>query len=243
MKKVSIVMPAYNASRFITESVNSVQNQTYNNWEIIIVNDASTDDTQYKLESMAKKDNRIKIINLEKNMGAAYARNIAVKNTRGEFIAFLDSDDTWYPKKLERQLEFMERTESKFSCTFYNKINENSENLDRIIRYPKYANYEMLLKYCPGNSTVIYNAEELGKFFIPNIKKRNDYIMWLKIIKESKYLNCLEEVLSSHRERSDSLSSNKKSLLKYHWIIYRKYEKLSAFKSSFLLLFWIKKTL
>ncbi|MGJ0535819.1 glycosyltransferase family 2 protein, partial [Enterococcus faecium] len=113
MKKVSIVMPAYNASRFITESVNSVQNQTYNNWEIIIVNDASTDDTQYRLESMAKKDNRIKIINLEKNMGAAYARNIAIKNTRGEFIAFLDSDDTWYPKKLERQLKFMERTESK----------------------------------------------------------------------------------------------------------------------------------
>ncbi|HGF7614101.1 TPA: glycosyltransferase family 2 protein, partial [Enterococcus faecium] len=137
MKKVSIVMPAYNASRFITESVNSVQNQTYNNWEIIIVNDASTDDTQYRLESMAKKDNRIKIINLEKNMGAAYARNIAIKNTRGEFIAFLDSDDTWYPKKLERQLKFMERTESKFSCTFYNKIDENSENLDRIIRYPK----------------------------------------------------------------------------------------------------------
>lgn len=236
-------MPAYNASRFILEAIESVQNQTYEQWELIIVDDASTDSTLKLLESRAQVDIRIKVVKLEKNMGAANARNTAIENASGEYIAFLDSDDLWDANKLEEQLKFMERTGSNFSCTFYNKIDENSESLDRIIKYPETANYDILLKYCPGNSTVIYNSKKLGKFFIPNIKKRNDYIMWLEVIKQSNYLNCLEKVLSSHREHSDSLSSKKSSLIKYHWMIYRKYEKLSLLKSSFLILFWIKKSL
>lgn len=238
--KVSIIMPAYNCERFIRRAIASVQNQTYKDWELLITNDCSSDSTVEIITSKMSEDNRIKLFNNPKQSGAAASRNRSVKNASGKYIAFLDSDDIWKPNKLEKQIAFMERHNYFFTCTSYDKIDENGNKLGVII--PSISvDYEGLLRRCPGNSTVIYNSEKLGKFSVSLIKKRNDYLMWMQVIKKAKKINGLNEVLSSHRIVSNSISSKKTTLVKYHWIVYRKYEKLSVFKSGYLCLFWIAK--
>lgn len=243
MTKVSIIMPAYNASKYIKESINSVIKQSFTDWELIIVNDSSDDDTSVIIESYADEDGRIQVINLERNVGAAEARNIAIKKSVGAYIAFLDSDDTWLSDKLYKQINFMEKKNVGFTCSYYDKIDSESKPLNKTITYPYIADYNILLKYCPGNSTVIYNSKILGKHFAPKIKNREDYLMWLKLIRNAGNIYCIEEVLSTHRVHRESLSANKASLLKYHWNIYRKYENLGLYKSFNLLIFWIGKSL
>ncbi|MEW4328511.1 glycosyltransferase family 2 protein [Rossellomorea marisflavi] len=236
---VSIIMPAYNCEEFISETIESVINQTYKNWELIVIDDCSTDNTKEKILEMLKQDKRIFYKCLKENSGAAIARNTAVNLAKGKYIAFLDSDDLWRNEKLHKQLNFMKENNYYFSSTNYNKIDEDGNDLDRVVTTPFKRDYNYLLKSCPGNSTVIYNAEKLGKFNIPNIKKRNDYVMWLSVIKESKWLYGLNETLSSHRIRQGAISSNKKSLVGYHWKVYRDIENLSIIKSCYLVLYWI----
>lgn len=236
--KVSIIMPAYNCEKYISEAIMSVQQQTYSDWELIIIDDCSIDSTLKIIKNFAVTDNRIKVEKNDKNAGAAISRNNAIKIATGRYVAFLDSDDIWNKNKLKKQIAFMEKNGYLFSCTSYNKIDENSEDLGITINALT-VNYEGLLYRCPGNSTVIYNCEKLGKFFIPSIKKRNDYIMWLKVIKNAGTLYGLDEILSSHRVGIHSISSNKISLIKYHWIVYRDFEKLSVLKTIYLCFFWI----
>lgn len=238
---VSIIMPAYNAQKFIRSSIASVLNQTYSDWELIVVDDASTDSTADMVEQLTERDDRIKIIKLKQNSGAAVARNTAIKSSVGQYIAFLDCDDIWNQDKLKVQVHFMETGHFQFSCTYYDKIDENSQSLNTIVKYPSVSDYKTLLKYVPGNSTVMYDADTLGKFYIPNIRKRNDYIMWLQIIKDAKKIYCVNQVLSSYRLSSASLSSKKVLLVKYHWKIYRKYENMSFIRSLYLVAFWIVK--
>ena len=234
---VSIIMPAFNCEKFIDQSIESVINQSYQNWELLIVNDGSTDNTKDIVESYAKHDSRISLINFEDNQGAAISRNVAVDQAKNRFLAFLDSDDVWKPEKLEKQLKFMRINNCTFSCTYYGKIDEMNNEIKKIIRSKDISDYGEVLKNCPGNSTVIYDSVLLGKFYIDNIKKRNDFVMWLKVIKKAEFLYCLDEVLSYHRERSGSLSGNKISLLKYQWQVYRYIEKLSAGHSIKLILY------
>jgi len=239
---VSIIMPAYNCGDFIGATLDSVINQSYKNWEVIIVDDCSTDNTADVVQEYIKKDNRIKYHKLEKNSGAAVARNKAVDLASGKYMAFLDSDDVWFPEKLTKQIGFMEQNDYGFTCTSYTKIDEQGEYLNRtIVAQPK-RDYDGVLKTCPGNSTVVYNAEKLGKFKIPDIKKRNDYVMWLQVIKKEKYLYGIEEPLGSHRIRTEGISSNKKSLVGYHWKVYREIENLSLLKSSYLMVYWVVAT-
>lgn len=238
-KLVSIVMPAYNCEKFITSSIESVISQTYSNWEILIVDDCSTDRTAEIVGNYTKKDSRINYIKLAKNSGAAIARNKAIDYASGEFIAFLDSDDIWFPEKLEKQIHFMQKNEYYFTCTSYTKIDDKGNYLDKTINANVKSDYNDLLKKCPGNSTVIYNAGKLGKFRIPDIRKRNDYVMWLKVVKKEGFLYGIEEPLGSHRIRRDGISNNKLSLVKYHWVVYRDIEKLTLFKSVYLTTFWI----
>lgn len=240
---VSVIMPAYNCERFIGITLDSVINQTYQNWEVIVVDDGSTDNTAEIVQDYIIKDNRIRYHKLEKNLGAAIARNRAIDLAKGKYMAFLDSDDGWFPEKLTKQISFMEANNYGFTCTSYIKIDEQSNSLNRTIVAKPKSDYDGLLKTCPGNSTVIYNAEKLGKFKILDIKKRNDYVMWLQVIKKEKYLYGIIEPLGSHRIRTEGLSSNKKSLVGYHWRIYRKIEKLSLVKSSYLIIYWIIVTL
>lgn len=232
---VSIIMPTYNCGKYIGIAIDSVIAQTYQNWELIIVDDCSTDNSVEVIESYRLKDKRIKFYRLNVNSGAAAARNKAISEARGKYMAFLDSDDIWTHDKLTKQINYMKANNYNFTCTSYRKIDENGDYLNKIIRAKPKLNYNGVLKYCPGNSTVIYNVESLGKFKALNIKKRNDYVLWLQIMKKEKYLYGLNETLGYHRVRAGSISSNKISLLYYHWKIYRKIEKLSIGKSILLL--------
>lgn len=230
---VSIILPTFNAQAFVLESIQSILEQTYTNWELIIVDDGSTDRTIDIIKEI--NDERIHLIQLETNRGAAIARNTALENVSGEYIAFLDSDDLWVKDKLMYQIAFMKENNYLFTSTNYLEINEEGEKTNVVYKARKRLDYNGVLKYCPGNSTVIYNAKELGIFFIPDIRKRNDFVMWLQVIKKAKYLYGLDKDLTFYRVRENSLSKNKYSLLKYQWQVYRKIEKLSFLKSSYLL--------
>lgn len=232
-------MPTYNCEKFISCTLDSVLAQTYSNWEIIIVDDYSTDRTEEIIYKYVQRESRIKYIKLERNSGAAIARNKALDIASGEYIAFLDSDDTWMPKKLDKQIGFMKKNGYNFTCTSYTKIDEEGNYLGKTIEAKSKSDYDGVLKTCPGNSTVIYNAMNLGIFKIPDIKKRNDYIMWLQVIKKEKYLYGLDETLGSHRIRSGAISSNKFDLIRYHWKVYREIENLSLNRSIYLIFYWI----
>ncbi|RHH71582.1 MULTISPECIES: glycosyltransferase family 2 protein [Vagococcus] len=238
---VSIIMPAYNAEKYLHISIESVLNQTYKSWELLICDDCSTDNTFSIITKYSKLDKRIKAYQLSTNQGAASARNFAIEKASGDYISFLDSDDMWKNNKLEKQISWMQRNNINFSCTYYGKIDENNRDLGQLVLYDERVDYFGLMKNCPGNSTVVYDSKKLGKFYISNIKKRNDYLMWLQVIKSSTYLYCLEEELSYHRIVEGSLSSSKKTLLKYHWYIYRNHEKISLLKSTYLINYWVCK--
>ncbi len=240
---VSIIMPVYNSEKYIGRTLESVISQSFNDWEIIIVDDCSTDNSANIIKSYMNEDKRIKYYKLKINSGAAISRNTAIKNAIGKYIAFLDSDDIWHPEKLSKQIEIMEKNDYNFTCTDYNKIDDNDLDLNKTIKADLRADYNRILKSCPGNSTVVYNSHAIGKFYIPNIRKRNDYVMWLQVLKVEKYLYGINQTLTSHRLRENSISSNKKSLVKYHWNIYRNIEKLSIRKSIYLIVYWIIKSI
>ncbi|WP_117168485.1 glycosyltransferase family 2 protein [Paraliobacillus sediminis] len=236
---VSIVMPAYNCGDFIEVALDSVISQIYQNWEVIVVDDCSTDNTAKLVKAYMSREPRIKYNKLNTNSGAAVARNEAVNLAKGKYIAFLDSDDVWFHDKLSKQINFMKQNKYDFTCTSYTKIDKNGNDLNRKIKAKIKSDYDGVLKRNPGNSTVIYNAQALGKFKIPNIKKRNDYVMWLQAIKKAKNLYGIEEPLGSHRIRIGSLSSKKGGLVGYHWKVYREIEHLSIVKSCYLILYWV----
>lgn len=233
MYLVSIIIPVYNCEKYLSETIDSVIYQTYTNWELIIIDDCSTDKSSYIINKY--NNPKIRYIKLEQNSGAAIARNKGVEEAKGVYIAFLDGDDLWHKFKLEKQINFMVKNNYLFSSTIYQRIDENSSIINWVSKHFKKRDYNLLLRRCPGNSTVIYNCKILGKTYIPNIRKRNDYVMWLSIIKRSVYIYEMNEVLSYYRIRDDSLSNNKMRLIKYQWNVYRKIEKLSLCNSLYLL--------
>lgn len=234
---ISIITPTYNCAQFIGETIKSVINQTYTNWEMIIVDDASNDNTEEVVKSI--KDERIKYIRLKENSGAATARNIAMENASGKFMAFLDSDDIWIKDKLEKQVKFMIDNNYNFTCTAYEKMNEKGDSLNKVFKPKKKADYNRILLDCPvGNSTVMYNVSNLGKFQVPNIRKRNDDALWLQILKKEKFIYGMPDILMKYRICNNSISSNKLSLVKYHWYLYRKIEHLSVIRSVFHICWW-----
>lgn len=182
---VSVITPTYNCAKFIGETIESVQAQTYQQWEMIIVDDCSTDNTKEIVDKYIKEDSRIKYFCLKNNSGAAVARTKAMELANGEYMAFLDSDDIWTEEKLKKQLAFMKKHDVAFSCTAYEQIDENGKLLNKIIKTVPKADYNRVLLDCPvGNSTVMYNVEKMGKFEVPNIRKRNDDALWLRMLKK-----------------------------------------------------------
>jgi teichuronic acid biosynthesis glycosyltransferase TuaG len=236
---VSIVMPAYNCGAYIGETIDSVLKQSYPYWELIVVDDCSSDNTKEIVFDYMKNDSRIHYHCLAKRSGVVEARTKATNEARGKYIAFLDSDDVWYPEKLKKQIGFMQDNNFAFSCTSYEKIDEEGKPLGKIIRSVPKADYNRVLLDNPiGNSTVIYNAEKLGKCYGPNIKRRNDYALWLRILHREPYVYGLPDVLMQYRVRVGSISSKKVPLIRYHWILYRDIEKLNIFRSIFHICFW-----
>lgn len=234
---VSIITPTYNCAKFIGATIESVLNQTYQNFEMIIVDDASKDNTEEVVKSF--KDKRIKYIRLSKNSGPAVARNRAMEEAKGKYMAFLDSDDLWKREKLEKQINFIKKNKYKIICSDYEQIDEEGNKLNKIIPCKKKVNYNGILLSCPvGNSTVFYDVSKLGKFKVPNIRKRNDDALWLQILKKEEYMYGQKEVLMEYRIRQNSVSSNKLSLIKYHWQLYREIEHLSVIRSVFHIVVW-----
>ena len=211
---VSIIMPSYNTAGFIANSVKSVLAQSYPHWELIIVDDCSTDHTD---EVMAEflSDSRIVYMKNKTNSGAAVSRNRALQVAKGKWIAFLDSDDLWYPEKLEKQISFMEETGYKFTYTDY-KIQFNGCWIPYIYTGPAVVNKRKMKDYCYFSTiTVMYDREFVGLIQIAPVKKNNDYAMWLKIIEKT---NCYRfpECLSSYIKHDGSISSGSKFKLIYH---------------------------
>lgn len=238
-KLVSIITPTYNCAKFIAQTIDSVQAQTYQNWEMIIVDDRSQDNTREVVEDYMKNDPRIQYHVLEANSGAAVARTTAMQLANGSYMAFLDSDDIWMPDKLERQIQWMSENGYAFSCTAYEQIDEEERSLNRIIKTVEKTDYNRLLLDCPvGNSSVVYDVEKMGKFEVPNIRKRNDDALWLQMLKKEKYIWGMPDVLMKYRIRQNSISSNKFKVIKYHWILYREIEHLSVFRSAFHICWW-----
>ncbi|MBS9767326.1 MAG: glycosyltransferase family 2 protein [Flavobacteriaceae bacterium] len=230
---VSIIMPLYNCEKYIAETINSVLLQTYTNWELLIVDDCSADNSVEIVKKFAEKDTRIKLYEFTNNSGTSNARNKAIKMSKGRYIAFLDSDDIWLPEKLAKQIAFMEETNTALSYTAYTVIDEKSNEKGKFIP-PKSLTYSDLLKTCSiGCSTVMYDTNSIGKVYMPNVKKRQDYALWLQILRKTHECKGLDSCLVKYRKYSDSLSSNKLSAAKYQWQIYREVEKLSFLKSCY----------
>lgn len=237
---VSIITPLYNCEDIIRETIGSVLAQTYPHWELIIVDDVSTDNSREVVKEYVAKDKRIKLIELSENGGAAIARNKGIEVAEGRFIAFLDSDDLWKETKLEKQVNFMLENDYAFTCTDYEQLVDDTKKIKLIIKARVKADYRIVIRYNPiGNSTVMYDTLKMGKVHIPEVRKRNDYALWLKILRIEKYVYGINEVLATYRIRKKSLSRNKVKLIKHQWYVYRKLEKLNFFKSLYILWFVI----
>ena len=235
---VSIIMPSYNSAKFIKETVDSVISQSYENWELIIVDDCSTDDSLSIIESF--DDARIKVIKNDVNSGAAVSRNNAIEAAEGRFIAFLDSDDLWDKDKLAKHLAFMTDSNISFSFTHYSVLNSDNEVITEFSPKKDEYDYTTILKHCYiGCSTVIYDRERIGKFYMPtDAVKREDFACWLQILKTGENAVCFHDCLTTYRVHSNSVSSNKLKIVKHHWNVYRKVEKLSFIKSVYYMAHW-----
>ncbi|MFW5794848.1 MAG: glycosyltransferase family 2 protein [Bacillota bacterium] len=236
MKKqplVSVITPTYNSEKYISETINSVQRQTYKNWEMIIVDDYSKDSTRNILKEFAKKDQRIKLIFLDKNYGAGIARNKAINKSEGKYIAFLDSDDIWKKEKLNIQIEMMEKKDVAFTFASYRMISEDGTLFKKRISVPSKIDYDGLLKNTIiGCLTVVINIEKTGKLKMPNIRTRQPLVLWLELLKKGYIAYGIDKELAYYRVRPNSISRNKIKAAKQVWKVYRKYEKLSIAKAS-----------
>ena len=231
---VSVVMPAYNAARFIGDSIQSVLNQTYPYWELIIVDDCSTDDTD-SVVSKFLSDNRIRCLKNEVNSGAAISRNYALREAKGKWIAFLDCDDLWYPEKLEKQIAFMMEKGYRFTFTDYRIVMPDGSALPYVYTAPKKVTRRKLFQYCYFSTiTVMYDREAVGLIQIADLKKNNDYAMWFEAAKK---VDCyrLPQCYSVYCKRENSISSGSKlKLIRHHYILYRKGLNKSAVLSAIL---------
>ncbi|WP_289664015.1 glycosyltransferase family 2 protein [Flavobacterium panacagri] len=234
---VSILTPTYNTEKFIRATIESVQNQTYKYWEMILVDDGSTDQTVSVIEEFAQNDSRIKLFKLEKNSGNGFARNVALDKASGKYIAYLDSDDLWSFDKLEKQVQFLKTNNLHFTFSYYNCIDEEGNTLNRRVENPQPLTYNQLF-FCNyvGNLTTIYDAEYFGKIKLESSQKRQDWRIWLTILKQIKTAEVIPEPLAFYRIRKDSISSSKFKLIKHNFGVYREFHGYNLVFSVFLMI-------
>ncbi|QTD37577.1 glycosyltransferase family 2 protein [Polaribacter batillariae] len=235
---VSIITPSYNSEKFIAQTIESVLNQSYNNWELLITDDGSSDNSLKIIEKFTLSDSRIKVFKIP-NSGPANARNNSIKNASGQFLAFLDSDDLWFKDFLKISIKEVKKTEG-FVFSSYKRCNEitlEEEYPDFIV--PSRVTYTDILK---TNSisclTAFIDTKKIGKEYMPNVMYRQDMGLWLTYLKKIKYAYGIKKTLAIYRIRANSHSRNKKKLIKHQWYFYRKVEKLSFFKTIYIMLLW-----
>lgn len=237
---VSIITPTYNSEKFIAETIQSVQNQTYQNWEILIVDDCSSDKTVEIIQQLMEDDLRIHLIRLNKNSGASKARNEAIKLVKGHYMTFLDADDIWFPDFIENSIATISNTGIPFVFSSYRRSNENLEFVYSDFIVPPKVTYTDILK---TNSisclTAFIDVKELGVKLMPDIRKRQDMGLWLKYLKEIPFAHGIQEPKAIYRIRENSLSRDKKALIKYQWQFYREVEKLSILESVYYMIHWM----
>lgn len=237
-EKVSVVIPVYNAEKFIEATVDSVLKQTYDNIEIILCENGSTDNTKEIIKSLESE--KVKVLFLDESMGAAEARNEGVKASTGEYVSYIDADDLWLPDKLEKQIAFMKENNAAFCFTGYEFADENAKPLGKIVRVPKTLSYEKALRNTTiFTSTVCFDMRLLEKkqVMMPKVKSE-DTALWWRILRNGYLAYGLDENLVLYRRPSKSLSSNKLEAIRRIWNLYRKQEKLNVFKSAWCFIGW-----
>lgn len=233
---VSIITPSYNCERYIEETIESVVQQTYKNWELIIVDDCSLDYTCKIVERYSIDDKRIKLIKLNTNSGASKARNVALTNAKGRFIAYLDSDDLWYPEKLEVQINFMLENNYAFSCTSYEVIDNHGKSKGKNVYMHKKVDYKGFLTNNLLQTVGIMvdtKIVERQYLIMPDMLRRQDAATWLQILKSGNECYGIMEVLAKYRRTDGSLSSDKKKAIKGVWYLYREVEQLPLLFSCY----------
>lgn len=239
---ISIITPCYNSAPFISRAIESVQSQTLQNWEMLIVDDCSSDNSATIIHQYAEKDNRIHYFKTEKPSGSPVTpRNIGIENAQGRFIAFLDSDDCWLPTKLEEQVAVLQYQNIAVVFSNYEKVDENGLRNNRVIAGPFVIDYKQLLKgNVIGNLTGMYDTQKVGKIYMQKVH-HEDYVLWLSILKKGFLALNTNTVSALYTIRKGSVSANKLEVFRWTWFIYRKIEKLSWLKSTYYFLFYLWK--
>ena len=231
---ISIITPSYNSAGFITPTINSVIDQSYENWELIIIDDKSKDDTGKLVEEFAQQNSKITLIRLDQNGGVANARNVGLAAAKGKYIAFLDSDDVWLKDKLAHQVAFMEEKSLPMSFCSYNKINEEGEIISRNIGVPTQIGYDRLL----WHNLIIFSTSMVLKTAMGDLRFKKvgheDWLFWLDLLKKCGYGYGLDEQLVLYRIRKGSISANKFRGMKYTWKLLRESEKIGLIRSAYL---------
>jgi teichuronic acid biosynthesis glycosyltransferase TuaG len=226
---VSIIMPSYNAEKTIVQSIQSVLQQNYSNWELLITDDKSTDNTVKIINQFVAKDTRIKLFENEQNLGAGGSRNRSIKESKGRYIAFLDSDDLWLDNKLAIQIDYMQKNDIALSYTWYQKFGDKGDG--GFVKPQLTVTYQQLLySNVIGCLTAVYDTELLGKRYMPLIRKRQDMGLWLDILKDVDMAHGIPDVLAKYRVDS-GMTQNKFNVLKWQWRFYRDVVGLTTFKS------------
>lgn len=237
---VSIITPTFNSAKYIAETIQSVQNQTHQNWEMLIVDDGSSDDTVGIVKKISQNESRIKFFPLANNVGPAKARNIGIENAKGRYMTFLDADDLWFSDFIENSIVTIEKTNIHFVFSSYRRSNEKLEFVYSDFIVPGKVTYSDILK---SNSisclTAFIDVQILGKKRMPEIRKRQDMGLWLQYLKEIPFAYGIQQPKAIYRIRENSLSRNKKNLIKYQWQFYREVEHLNILQSAYYMLHWM----
>lgn len=231
---VSVIMPCYNMESYVADSIASVQRQTYPHWELLIVDDASTDRTVEIVKSLAKQDEKIRFVVKNEHSGIADTRNQCIQMAKGRFLAFLDADDIWHPEKMKTQLRFMMDHNVGFTYTTYDWIDEDGKTLNKFINTIGNLDYKRYLRNTIiGCSTVMVDTEIVGQVTVPRFRTSEDTATWLGILKKGHLAYAIDEPLVSYRIRRKSASSNKIKAASDLWKVYRRHEKLPFFKAIY----------
>lgn len=233
MLSVSVITPMHNASHFVVESINAVLNQTFEHFEMIIVDDCSSDNSVEVVRAFTDLDSRIKVIELTRGVGAAAARNVAIDSAQGRYIAFLDCDDLWVEDKLEKQLLFMQENNVHFSFGAYEKIDEFGVHIGNIGVPAKVSYLDLLKTNVIGCLTAIYDTEFYGKIYMPENTKREDFALWLLLLRKGEKAYGMQQILAKYRVHSGQSSAKKLNMAAETWRLYRNIEQLSLVKACY----------
>ena len=236
---ISIITPVHNSAPFIEATINSVLEQTYTHWEMILIDDCSEDQSVSIIETYVTKDPRFKLVLNKEKSGAGITRNKGISASNGQFITFLDSDDLWFPNFLEVSLKICLDNSYEFVFSSYERKDEHLMPFLKDFIVPKRVSYEDVLKSCPISClTAFIDIRRIGKHYMPELEKRQDWGLWLAVLKKIDYAHGIKQPLAVYRMRRNSVSRNKLKLIPYVWKVYREVENLSILKSFYLLTFW-----